>query len=303
MLGSLLVRLTRFASALLGLLKESVTRWVDDGCMRLAASFAFYALFSVFPLLLVLTTVFGFFLGGDDAIRQHLLSSVSQISSTEYRALLEQTLDSLHEHQRARGIGAAIGFAALVFSASSAFSELGFALNVIWRAKPHPAGMGMWTSIRNAVREKALSFVAVAGTALALIVSLLLSTGLSLLSAHAPGGAGFLLWRLVESLAAIVLLSALFSAIFKLLPETFVAWSDVLGGALLTALIFTALRGLLAWYLGSIGGYSAYGAVGALLGFATWIYLASLFLFFGAEFTRVYAERFGSVRRLTSPAS
>jgi membrane protein len=88
---------------------------------------------------------------------------------------------------------------------------------------------------------------------------------------------------------------------FRLIPQTDVTWRDVLGGALLTGLLLTGTKRLLAWYLGHLGSYAAYGAIGGFLGLLTWIYLASLFIFYGAEFTRVYAERYGSLARRASP--
>jgi membrane protein len=89
---------------------------------------------------------------------------------------------------------------------------------------------------------------------------------------------------------------------YRMIPQTVIAWRDVFGGALLAAVLFTGLKHLFAWYLGHIGSYAAYGAVGGVLGLLAWIYLASLILFFGAEFTRVYAERYGSLAALAKRA-
>jgi len=277
------------------LLRDSALRWVDDGCYRLAASLAYYAVFSVFPLLLLLVTLFGFLLGGSEAIHTKVLESISSLSSHEFRSLLEQTLESMRTHQSARGVGALVGFVTLLFGASSVFSELQFTHNLIWRVK-EPAVHGIWPTLRELIKAKAVSIALVGGVALILLASLLVDVAISAVSATGQRTLDVpIVWSFVAKGASLAFLTLVLAAIYRELPQTDVEWKDVFGAALLTASIFTALRGLLAWYLGNIGSYSAYGAVGAVLGFLTWIYLASLFLFFGAEFSRVYAERFGSL--------
>lgn len=291
---------TRLSVAFRGtltLLQEAGVRWADDGCYRLAASLAFYALFSIFPLLLLSVTVFGFFLGHDPSIRQRLLGSVANATTPEFRVLLEQTLDSMQTHLTARGVGAAVGLVTLLFGASSVFSELQFAFNAIWRVKPPPS-KGMWSALLEAAKDKAISFVVVVAAGLALLVSLTVTTLLTAIGGSAQGASvNTVGWVLLETILSFAFLTGLFAAMFRMLPRADVRWRDVLGGATFTALLFTVLKHLLAWYLGHLGSYAAYGAVGAVLGLLMWIYLASLFLFFGAECTRVYAERFGSLSK------
>jgi membrane protein len=284
-----------------GLFKDSGERWVDDACYRLGASLAFYALFSLFPLLLLAVSIIGFFLGSDSAVREKVLGSVANATSPEFRVLLDQTLESMQSHQTARGIGAAVGIVTLFFGASGVFSELHSTLNLIWRVKAR-ASKGIWLTVVNAVKDKAISFAVVIGAAVAVIVSLIVSTALSALGATAPGAIGnALLWQAVEMVTSIAFLTVLFAAMFRMLPRTEVQWRDVAGGAGLTALLLALLKRLLAFYLAHLGSYAAYGAVGAVLGLLTWIYLASLFLFYGAEFSRVYAERFGSLAKDKQP--
>jgi membrane protein len=277
-----------------GMVKEAGVRWVDDGCYRLGASLAYYALFSLFPLLLVAITVLGFFLGSDPATRENLLASVSSATSPEFRDLLDQTLQAMQEHQTARGVSAVIGVVMLFSAASGVFSELQFALNRIWRVKSDSTE-GIGKTILIAVRDKAIAFAIVAGAAVFLLLSLMVTTAL-----HAADGSSSgmvhdpALWLSVEVIVSLALASCLFAVIFRMLPQTHVAWRDVAGGAILTAVIFSALKHALGWYLGHIGSYAAYGAVGAVLGLMTWIYVASLVIFYGAEVTRVYAERAGS---------
>jgi uncharacterized BrkB/YihY/UPF0761 family membrane protein len=111
------------------------------------------------------------------------------------------------------------------------------------------------------------------------------------------------LWILAEAVTSVAVLTGVLAAMFRIVPHTEVKWGDVLGGALVTAVLFTGTKRLLAWYLGHLGSYAAYGAVGGFLGLLTWIYLASLFLFYGAEFTRVYAEKYGSLAGTSAGAA
>jgi membrane protein len=270
-------------------------RWSEDQCSRLGASLAYYALFSIFPLLLLATTGVGFFLGSGAGTRQQILSSLGS-PSPELRVLLDQTLQSMQEHQTARGIGAVVGLVALFFGASGVFAELEASLDFIWRIKPKSATT-LGATVLGALRAKALSFAVVIAAAFALLLSLGISTALGALGAAAgrAAGASFsLFWSLVEAAVALGLLSLLFAAVYRIVPHTGVEWRDVLGAAFLTALLFTGLKWLFAWYLANLAGFAAYGAVGAVLGLLTWIYISSLLLFYGAEFSYVYAQRFGS---------
>jgi membrane protein len=276
------------------ILKEAGVRWVDDGCYRMGASLAYYAIFSIFPLLLVAVTALGFFLGDDPSTRERVVSSVSHILSPQFRQLLDETLANLQAHESARGVSAAIAVVTIFFGASGAFAELDTALNKIWRVKAEPSA-GFTTALLRALRDKAIAFAAVAGAGAALLMSLLVSTALAAFSgAVARFIPDAILWRSIDALVSIALATLVFALVFRTLPRTHVAWRDVLGGAFFTALLFSVLKHLLAWYLGHVGGYAAYGAVGAVLGLLTWIYLVSLVMFFGAEMTRVYAEREGS---------
>jgi membrane protein len=274
------------------LLKEAGVRWWDDGCYRMGASLAFYALFSIFPLLLVAVVALGFLLGRDPASPGRVVASVASILSPQFKALLDDTLTSMQSHQAARGVGAVVGVLTLVFGASGVFSELQTSLNAIWRVKSAPSS-AFGTTILRALEDKALAFAAVAAAAAVLLTSLFVGIALTALGGTADSDAllGALLWEGVEAIVSLGLVTVLFAVVFRLIPRTYVAWRDALVGAFTSALLFSVLKRLLAWYLGHIGGYAAYGAVGGVLGFLMWIYLVTLLVFFGAEVTCVYAER------------
>jgi membrane protein len=270
-------------------------RWSEDQCPRLGASLAYYALFSIFPLLLLAITGVGFFLGTGPGSRQEILGSLGS-PSPELRMLLDQTLQSMQEHQTARGIGAVIGLVALGLGASGVFSELETSLDFIWRIHSKTAA-SLGDTVLGAIKAKAISFAVVIAAAVALLLSLGISTALGAIgtvAGRAAGASFSLFWSLVEAVVALGLLSLLFAAIYRIVPHTDVKWRDVFGAAFLTALLFTGLKWLFAWYLANLAGFAAYGAVGAVLGLLTWIYVSSLILFYGAEFSYVYAQRFGS---------
>ena len=295
--------LLRVASVrdLWGLLVEAGTRWVDDQCLRLGAALSYYAIFSLFPLALLSVTILGFALGDDPSVRAGIVGSMDATGSPAVHALLDETLVNMQQHHTARGVGAVIGIITLFFGASGVFSELDNALNLIWRVRATPS-TGIWRSILWLVRDKAISFLLVIVASVLVLASLVASTVLAALgrSAESIVPAAWL-WGPLEFVVSGALLAVVLGTMFRLIPRAPVAWSDVYWGAVLTATLFSIVRKLFAYYLAHVGSYAAYGAAGAVLGLLTWIYVTSLILFFGAEFTRVYAERFGSRAKLAKP--
>jgi len=281
------------------LVKEAGNRWLDDKCYRLGASLSYYAIFSVFPLLLLAVTGVGFLLGEGPEARGRVLAAFDA-SGPEIRALLDQTLKNMQEQKTARGVGAVIGVVTLIFGASGVFGELDTALNVIWRC-PEPKTEGVVEAVKVAVKGKATSFGLVLGAAVLVLGSLATSTAIGAISTSAARVVSIpWAWQLVELGVSAAFLSVVFAAIFRVVPACPIPWRDVLPAAVFTTVLFSALKRLLAYYLAHLGGYGAYGAVGAVLAMLTWIYVLSLLVFFGAELSRVYAERFGS-RRGSAP--
>jgi membrane protein len=267
---------------------------VDDECYRLGASLAYYAIFSIFPLLLLSATVLGYALGEGATTRTALVDAVTGATgSPAVRELLDETLASMQVHRTARGVGAVVGLLTLLFGASGVFSELTASLNRIWRVRG-PASQSAGQAVVGFLRDKALSLAIVGLVGLLLFGSLALSTGLS----AASNAARALPWQWIELAVSTAFLTLVLAAMLRALPRAHVQWRDALGGALVAALLLTVLKRLLAWYLAHLGSYAAYGVVGAVLGLLLLIYLASLVVFFGAELSRVYAERFGSLRGL-----
>lgn len=275
------------------LAKDAGVRWVDDRCYRLAAALAYYALYSLFPLLLLTVVGVGFLVGEGDADRARLVSSLAG-PGHEARVLVDQTLRSLEAHRSARGWGAVVGAVALLFGASGVFSELQASLDLIWRAGA-TASTGVWPTVRSAMKVKAVSFVTVVATALVVLASLVANTWLNTMGEATHGAVAQALWRALETAVSGLFLTLLLATIFRLVPHVATRWRDVLGGALVTAVLLVTLKSALAWSLVRLSSFAAYGVVGAVLGLLTWIYVASLAVLFGAELARVYAERYGSL--------
>jgi membrane protein len=185
---------------------------------------------------------------------------------------------------------ALVGFVILLFGASGAFGELQDSLNQIWDVK---AADRPWTAM---IKDRLLSFAMVFVIGFLLLVSLLLSAGIAAAAKFLRGyiPANGAVWELGNSVVSLVVVALLFALIFRILPDTYIAWRDVWVGAGLTATLFTVGKFLIGLYLGQAAVASSYGAAGSLIIILLWTFYSSQILFFGAEFTRVFARRFGT---------
>jgi membrane protein len=285
------------------LVHQTAARWAHDRCDRLAASLSFYGLFSLFPLALLSLTAFGFVLGDDAESRARVVHALAVTGSPELRALLDQALAGMQAHTTARGVGAIVGLATLVFGASAVFAELQNAFDVVWRVPPPAPSTGLMGAVRAILTVKARAFALVVAASLVLLASLVASTVLAAVGqsgeAAIPVSA---LWHGLELLASWAFVAPVLAVMFRVLPRAPVTWRDVIWGAVVTAFLLSILKKLLAYYLAHVGHYAAYGVAGAVLGLLMWIYTSSMVLFFGAELVHVYSELFGSLspRRASS---
>lgn len=278
----------------LGLFRKTFTRWDDDDCLRLGAALSYYALFSLFPLILLCASGVGFLLGEGDETRARILGMLGL--PADAAKVLNDTLLGMQEHQTARGIGAVVAIALLFIGASAVFSELDFAFNRFWRA-PETAPRSLWTTIMIFLRTKlaSLALVVVAGVCVlgSLVVSIVLEALESFLGSIVPFAWA---WEVLDLCVSTTLLTLTFAALFRQLPQVKVMWRDVAWGAIVTTVLMMLSKRALAWYLAHVGSFAAYGAVGSVLALLTWIYLTTQIIYFGGEFTRVYAEAYGSLR-------
>ena len=274
----------------LDLLKSTAKEWSRDKCPQLGAALAYYTIFSLAPLVLVLLGVFGLIYGSNEQARQKILDQLSYLVDPSGVKVFQDIANSAAE-PKAGILATAIGVLIALFGASGIFGQLQDALNTIWAVKPKP-GQGIWGFIR----ARFLSFAMVGGVCFLLLVSLTvegLLKGLhSYLQSIIPGGhyLGLAIFYVFD-LGIIVLL---FAMLFRYLPDAKIAWRDVWTGAALTAILFVIGKFLLSLYLGSGAAGSAYGAASSLITLLLWIFYSAQILLFGAEFTKVYANIYGS---------
>ncbi len=271
------------------LLKDTVNEWNEDKAMRLGAALAYYSAFSIGPLVILVIGVASLIFGEQAAQGK----VVEEIRGTVGESVAKALQDMLaHGKQSGWGAGATIiGIVTLLFGATGVFGELQDALNTVWKVAPKP-GRGIW----GIIQDRFLSLTMVLGTGFLLLVSLILTTALSALNsslAHLMPGAG-IFWQVVNQVVAFGVVTLLFALIFRLLPDAQIAWRDVWIGSLITAALFSLGKFLLGWYLARESVTSGFGAAGSLVIVLLWVYYSSLILLFGAEFTRVYAQRYGS---------
>jgi membrane protein len=276
---------------LIQLFSKSADRFSEVEGFRLGASFSYYATFAIFPLLLLTVTVIGFVIGDDAPARERVLSAIAS-PDPAMRSTVESTLASMQSSRSGRGLSAAIAIFSLLFSASGALVELDFALNKIWCVKPR-ASKGIVGSIRLFLSERLGGIALVLGIGATLLASLVMSTVLAAVANRAHYKLTPALLQTAELGGSIVLLSLVFATAFHLVPRSRPPFRDVFGGAVLTTVLLTALKEVFASYLSHLTSYSAYGVVGGVLALATWIYLSSQIIFFGATLTRIHCEMTG----------
>lgn len=267
------------------LLRDTGYGFFEDNALSRGASIAFYTVFSMAPILLIAIAGAGLFFGYDSA-RGAVVSQLSGLMGS----VSASALQSLLEGARYKGSGVlatGIGVVTLAITATGVFAELQSALNVIWRAEPQ----GSMTSAMLRVRLLSLGLVASLG--FLLLVSLVISAALTAASTYLTGewaGAAPML-KLVSDGIAFLMITVLFAAIYKVLPDREIAWADVAIGALVTACLFSVGKYLITLYIAKSAIASSYGSAGSVLVILLWIYYSAQIFLFGAEFTRVYAER------------
>jgi membrane protein len=277
------------------LLKLSYQDWKDDKASRLSAALAYYTMFSLAPMLLIILAVTSLF-WSRDAVQAQVLNQVEGLVGAEGRTFISDMLTSATSP--ARGIFATIvGIITLLFGALGVFNELHNALNTIWEVEEEEEQeQGFVGAIKKILFGRLLSFGMILGIGFLLLVSLVISAGLSAVQ-ETMGNAiplSEILWQIINLIISIGVITVLFAFIFKFLPDAEIAWRDVWLGAFVTALLFSLGKFLIGLYLGNSTVGSSFGAAGSLVLLLLWIYYSAQILLFGAEFTQVYANNFGS---------
>jgi membrane protein len=272
------------------LLKQTFQEWLQDKAPQLGAALAYYTVFSLAPLILVLLAIVGVIFHDDPAGAWNKITQQMSYFLDPSAVQVVQNIAQKASQPGKSTLATIIGVALAIFGASGVFGQLQDALNTIWGVKAKPS-QGMWGFLRS----RFLSFAMVAGICFLLLVSLAIEALLKGFSHYVqsvlPGGMMIALTvYLVFDLAVVVLL---FAMIFKFLPDVKIQWRDVWLGAAITAILFGIGKWLLGFYLGSGAAGSAYGAASSLITLLLWVYYSSQILLFGAEFTQVYAARAG----------
>jgi len=279
-----------FFSNVFGLVKQTGQEFLEDKGPQLGAALAYYTVFSLAPLILILLALVGIIFRDDPA---GAWNKITEQMSYFLDANAVQVVQNIAQQASQPGkstLATIIGVTLALFGASGVFGQLQDALNTIWDVKAKPT-RGVWGFLRN----RFLSFGMVAGVCFLLLVSLTLETLLKGFSHYVqsvlPGGLAVAMSvYLIFDFAVIVLL---FAMIFKFLPDAKVQWRDVWIGAVITAIFFGTGKWLLGLYLGSGAAGAAYGPASSLITLLLWVYYSSQILLFGAEFTQVYADRAG----------
>ena len=271
------------------IVKDAGTGWVDHKATRLAAAVAFYTLLSLAPLLVIAVSVAGFAFG-NEAARGGLDRQMRELLGDSGADVLKTALQNA-DKPKSGALATVIGLVSLLFGASGVFGELQDSMNTVWEVKPK-AGRG----IRGLVTDRFLSFGMVLVVGFLLLVSLALSALVAGFSGYfervLPGAP----WvpQVANFVVGFFVVTLLFALLFKFLPDVRVGWPEVVFGAAVTSLLFSAGRLLIGLYLGKTGVGSPFGAAGSVVALVAWVYYSSLILFFGVELTRAFARRMGS---------
>ncbi|MBV8811481.1 MAG: YihY/virulence factor BrkB family protein [Acidobacteriaceae bacterium] len=274
------------------LLQDSFGEWNKQNATRLGASLAFYSLLSLAPLLLLTVSIVGLAFGQSTA--EHHITY--QIESLVGPAAAKAATEFLHTpHVKTHGaVGTVLGVITLLFSASGVVIELRQALNYIWGVPtPDTSGLRMVTSF---IKERLFSFAMVLSFGFLLLVSLAITTWITELTAHEGTVSGLIatLFHVANIVVSFLVVTGLFAAIYKVMPDVHLEWRDVILGGAVTSLLFTIGKFLLGLYLGRAAYSSMYGATASVIVLIAWIYYSAQIFFLGAEFTKAFAHRYGS---------
>jgi membrane protein len=275
------------------LLSESFDGWSKHKAPRLGASLAFYTLLSLTPLLLVVVAIVGLVFGHTTAQRE-IVRQVQMLVGSEGAKATDALLQG--SRNKAQGVIATmLGVLTLLFGASSVMIELRDALNTIWEI-PTPKVAGVKSKIMAYTRNRMLSFAMVLSVGFLLVVSLAVSSWVAALGAFSASvlPSTQIVLHLVNSLVSFAVITGLFAAIYKVMPDVRIEWRDVILGGAVTSLLFTIGKFILGMYLGKASFASSYGAFASIVVLTIWVYYSGQIFFFGAEFTRSFANCYGS---------
>ena len=269
------------------LVSEAFNEWLEDKAQRLGAAFAYYAAFSIAPLFLLLVALVGLFYKGDSL--QQVQTQITVLAGENAAEAIVAIIRGVRSSP-ASGAATVVSVITLLIGATGMFAQLQDAMNTIWEVTPKPRRF--WMDI---LRTRLLSFAMILAIGALILASVFLSVFLAAASRYFQDMLPMSgrIWPLVDFGVSFAITTMLFAAIFKILPDIYIAWRDVWLGAAVTAVLFAVGKIAIGLYLGRSSFASAYGAAGSFLVLLAWVYYSSQVFFFGAEFTQVYTTRHG----------
>jgi membrane protein len=264
------------------LIADTISNWNDHDATTQSAALAFFTLFSLAPVLIVVIAVAGAVFGAD-RVRDQIFQEFQLWMGPQAASFVEQILRSAAQPTGSR-LAAGLGIVTLIFGASGAFVQLQASLNRVWEVKPKPGA-----AFTTLLRKRLLSFAVILGIGFLLVVSLVLSAALSALGEYVERhyAVPAKLLHLTNIVVSFVVITLLFALIYRLLPDVRLEWRDVAFGSLVTSALFAIGKELIGLYLGRAGVASAYGAAGSLVMLLLWVYYSALIFLLGAELTRI----------------
>jgi membrane protein len=282
----------RVLSEIWKLLKDTILSFIEDEALSRGAAIAFYTVTSLAPVLLIVIAIAGLAFGRD-AAQSAIIGQLSGLMGPQAAEVLQSAVASASGASSGI-IATVVGMMTLMITASGVFGEVQSALNAIWKAEP--TGL---TTVSRLIRARAASLGLVAALGFLLMVSLVVSAALTVfgndLNSILP--LGIVLLPVLHFVVSLLLISALFAAVYKVLPDRHLEWRDVVVGGVVTAILFNIGKSLIGWYIGSSAVASSYGAAGALIVLLLWVYYSIQIFLLGAEFTKIYANRMAVPRR------
>jgi membrane protein len=275
------------------LLKLAYQGWKEDRASRLSAALAYYTIFSLAPLLVIVIAIAGL-IWEADVVRTQVLNQIQGLVGPEGADFVAGLITGTGS-QTEDLVATIIGIITLLFGALGVFNELHNSLNTIWEVgeeKPK----GFLQTVKKVIIDRLLSFTMILGIGFLLLVSLVISAGLSATQETIRNTipiSEFIL-QIANTIISIGVITVLFALMYKFLPDAEIAWRDVWVGAFITSVFFSVGKTAIGLYLGNSAVASSFGAAGSLVLLLLWIYYSAQILFFGAEFTQVYANKYGS---------
>ncbi|MFD2969680.1 YihY/virulence factor BrkB family protein [Sphingobacterium bambusae] len=276
------------------LLFDTITDFLDDRCLKKSASLAYYTVFSIGPLILILIWALGFFYGSQldspTGARDEIMEELNQLFGNDIANMLDAAIKRI-SFENKNSIGVYVGIGALIFSSTTIFVDIQNSINEIWRVKAKPKKG--WLKI---IIDRLISFSMILGLGFLLMTSLILSSVISILMNYIVKYLPDLdiqLLGMVNSAVSFLVIATLFGFIFAFLPDAKVRFRDIVWGAIFTTLLFLLGKSVISYYLTNNATASSYGAAGSVIILLAFVYYAAAILYFGAEFTKQYAIKYG----------